>query len=98
MNKLMRKIPTIGHIVLAAPKILAMKSIRLYQRTVSPDHGPLRKYFSHGYCKFHPTCSAYMYQAVDELGVIRGLILGTARIFRCNPWSNGGYDPVPKRK
>lgn len=94
----MRKIPVYGHIALAIPKMVAKWCIRLYQRTFSPDHGPLRRYFAHGYCKFHPTCSAYMYQAVDELGITRGLILGTARIFRCNPWSQGGFDPVPKRE
>jgi putative membrane protein insertion efficiency factor len=94
----MRHVSVFFHLILAVPKIVALKAIRLYQRTISPDHGPFRRLFAHGYCKFHPTCSAYMYQAVDELGITRGLYLGTIRIFRCNPWSQGGFDPVPKRK
>ena len=40
----------------------------------------------------------YTYEAVDKLGIIRGLLLGGGRIFRCNPFSKGGYDPVPSNK
>lgn len=45
-------------------------------------------------CRFQPTCSEYTYQAVSKYGTIQGLYLGFRRILRCNPWSQGGYDPV----
>lgn len=46
-------------------------------------------------CRYEPTCSHYAEQAVRRHGVARGLGLATWRLLRCNPWSKGGYDPVP---
>ena len=46
-------------------------------------------------CKYEPTCSHYAEQAVRRHGVARGLALAGWRVLRCNPWSHGGYDPVP---
>ena len=46
-------------------------------------------------CKFYPTCSEYMMQAIEKYGFIKGFFLGTFRFLRCNPFSKGGYDPVP---
>lgn len=46
-------------------------------------------------CKFYPSCSEYTKQAIEKYGVIKGLGLGIFRIIRCNPFSKGGYDPVP---
>ncbi|MCI7402189.1 MAG: membrane protein insertion efficiency factor YidD [Christensenella sp.] len=45
-------------------------------------------------CIYTPSCSAYMGQAIEKYGLIKGLFLGIARIFRCNPWAKGGSDPV----
>lgn len=45
-------------------------------------------------CRFHPTCSDYTKQAILKYGFFKGLWLGTKRILRCNPWSQGGYDPL----
>ena len=45
-------------------------------------------------CKFYPTCSEYAKQAIEKYGAIKGLFLGIKRIFRCNPFSKGGYDPL----
>ena len=45
-------------------------------------------------CKYYPTCSEYMRQAITKYGAIKGLFLGIKRIFKCNPFSKGGYDPV----
>jgi putative membrane protein insertion efficiency factor len=47
-------------------------------------------------CRFYPTCSDYTFQAVKQFGVKKGIVLGFKRILRCNPFNNGGYDPIPK--
>ncbi|MDO8506993.1 MAG: membrane protein insertion efficiency factor YidD [bacterium] len=72
----------------------ALFLIRLYQKTLSPDHGPLKAKFPYGYCRFQPTCSEYTYQAVEKYGIIKGGAMGTWRILRCNPFNKGGDDPV----
>lgn len=63
--------------------------LRLYSRVISPAL-PAR-------CRYYPTCSAYAEQAVREHGIIRGSGLAAWRLVRCNPFSRGGYDPVPSR-
>lgn len=68
--------------------------IKIYQNTLSLDHGPLRFLRPHGQCKFYPTCSEYTYQAIDRYGIIKGGIKGIRRIGRCHPWSDGGIDQV----
>ena len=45
-------------------------------------------------CKFYPTCSEYTKQAIEKYGAVKGLLLGIARILKCNPFSKGGYDPL----
>lgn len=62
--------------------------IGLYQRTLSPDHGPLRHLFSYGYCRHEPTCSEYAKQQVQARGAIVGSLLGIKRILSCHPWRN----------
>ena len=76
-------------------KRLSLGLIRLYQKTLSPDHGWMRVVYPHGACRYHPTCSQYTYQAIERHGVLRGIGLGGRRIIRCHPWAKGGYDPVP---
>ena len=46
-------------------------------------------------CKFYPTCSQYAVEAIEKYGIIKGGLLAVWRILRCNPFSKGGYDPVP---
>lgn len=76
-------------------KKIILSAITFYQKTFSPDHSPVgKKRFPQGYCRYQPTCSQYSFQAIDRYGVIRGGFLGLWRIFRCNPWSKGGFDPV----
>ncbi|MBU1119295.1 membrane protein insertion efficiency factor YidD [Patescibacteria group bacterium] len=72
--------------------------IRLYQKTLSLDHGPLSALFPHGFCRFYPTCSEYGYQAINKRGIFKGTLLALWRIARCNPFNEGGVDHVPKCK
>ncbi len=75
---------------------IPMWLIRIYQKTISPDHSPLMtKIIPGGVCRFHPTCSRYTYEAIEKYGVIKGSWLGLKRIVRCNPFNPGGIDPVP---
>jgi putative membrane protein insertion efficiency factor len=60
--------------------------LRLYKRYVSPFLPPA--------CRFTPTCSEYMYEAVSRYGVVKGVAKGGMRILRCNPFCRGGFDPV----
>ena len=69
---------------------LALLPVHAYRRLLSPLL-PRR-------CKYEPTCSQYAIDAVEELGVVRGLILASWRLLRCNPWSHGGYDPVSAQR
>lgn len=68
--------------------------IRLYQRTLSPDHGFLRYLFPQAGCRFYPSCSEYTYQAIARYGVWGGIWRGLMRLGQCTPWSRGGFDPV----
>ena len=60
--------------------------IRFYQHFISPLFPPS--------CRFYPTCSQYTIKALEKYGFWRGIILGSKRILRCHPFSDGGYDPV----
>lgn len=71
-------------------KFLALASLRFYKRRISPMLPPS--------CRFYPTCSEYMYEAISMYGVLRGGWMGMKRIARCNPMSPGGFDPVPPKK
>jgi len=70
-------------------KKLFIYLIELYQKYISKflESKNIR-------CKFYPTCSEYTKQAIEKYGVIRGCMLGIARILKCNPFSKGGYDPL----
>ncbi|MFI5264690.1 MAG: membrane protein insertion efficiency factor YidD [Candidatus Kapaibacterium sp.] len=61
--------------------------IRLYQQIVSPHLGRN--------CRFEPTCSEYMSQAILKYGIFKGGYMGIKRIGRCHPLHPGGYDPLP---
>lgn len=74
-------------------KILT-KLIKVYQKTLSPDHGLLKPLFPSGVCRYEPTCSEYSAQAIREHGY-KGLIMSGKRVLRCHPFAAGGYDPVP---
>lgn len=69
--------------------------IRLYQKTLSLDHSWLGFIVSERFCRFHPSCSQYTYEAVSKYGALKGGWLGLKRICRCHPWNKGGIDRVP---
>ncbi|MCR4291905.1 MAG: membrane protein insertion efficiency factor YidD [Candidatus Kuenenia sp.] len=67
-------------------KFIIIKLLQLYQYAISP--------LFHHACRFEPTCSQYMINAVKKKGLLRGACLGMWRILRCNPFGGSGYDPV----
>jgi uncharacterized protein len=70
------------------------------KRSVLALIGAYQRWFSSARprrCRYEPTCSAYTAESVQRFGVLRGLLLGSWRLLRCNPFSHGGFDPVPKR-
>ena len=71
-------------------KYLFIYPIRFYQKFLS-------KLKRQPTCRFQPTCSSYAIEAFTKRGVVIGLILSVWRILRCQPFSVGGYDPVPER-
>ncbi|WP_395350904.1 membrane protein insertion efficiency factor YidD [Levilactobacillus parabrevis] len=68
-------------------KWLLTKLVRGYQRFISPLFPPT--------CRYYPTCSNYMLQALAKHGAVKGGLMGLARILRCHPFVRGGVDPVP---
>lgn len=78
------------------PKFIAVNVIKAYQRNISLDHGILKFFYPHGYCKFNPTCSEYAVDAIMATGFIKGGMLAAWRVLRCNPFSRGGNDPANK--
>ncbi len=75
---MLRKIQRIFASALIAP-------IRFYQMAISPMLGPN--------CRFTPTCSQYMIEAIRRYGIFAGIYKGVRRILRCHPWNPGGHDP-----
>jgi putative membrane protein insertion efficiency factor len=68
---------------------VAIGVVRVYQWTLRPMIG--------ANCRFEPSCSHYAIEAFRTHGTVRGGVLAARRILRCNPWHEGGYDPVPDR-
>ena len=71
--------------LIGLPTWLLIAAVRLYQVTLSPFVGRQ--------CRFSPTCSNYMIQAVRKYGLLLGSLKGIWRILRCNPFCEGGHDP-----
>lgn len=63
--------------------------IAAYRRWISPLMPPR--------CRYEPSCSAYTAEAIERFGALRGALLGAWRLLRCNPFSHGGFDPLPDR-
>jgi putative membrane protein insertion efficiency factor len=67
---------------------LIRAAVRIYQVLISSWMPPR--------CRYYPTCSQYMLQAVERYGPYRGMIMGLKRLARCHPFNDGGYDPLPE--
>ncbi len=80
----MNKFIFIFKFLIRIPRKVEIFLLNLYKKYISPMLG--------NNCKYYPTCSEYMKQAVDKYGIIKGNILGIYRILRCNPFSHGGID------
>jgi len=70
-------------------KALLLVFISIYQRLISPILGPS--------CRFYPSCSNYVKEALITEGVVRGLGLGAVRICKCNPFHSGGVDMLTNK-
>lgn len=68
------------------PRLIVIGLLRFYKAAISP--------WLPSACRFEPTCSVYMMDAVAKYGVVRGVWLGVKRLGRCHPFHQGGYDPV----
>ena|ERR1700691_647847 len=73
-----------------ALRAIVVAPIVVYQRAISPAL-PRR-------CKYEPTCSRYAIDSIRSYGILRGVVLAAWRVLRCNPWSDGGYDPVQAQR
>lgn len=71
-------------------KKLLIFMIRFYRKHISAHFPPV--------CKYYPTCSSYALEAIEVHGALKGGLLALYRLLRCNPFSKGGYDPVPPEK
>ena len=68
-------------------KWLLIGFVKLWRKLLSPMYGDV--------CKYYPSCSAYGLEALQLHGAVKGSALAIWRVLRCNPWSKGGFDPVP---
>jgi uncharacterized protein len=84
--------PGVGSLsaLVGAARFVVRAPIVFYRVVVSPAL-PRR-------CKYEPTCSRYALDAIATYGVLRGVVLAVWRVLRCNPWSDGGYDPVEAQR
>lgn len=81
---------TLPQRVLRALREAFLLPIHAYRWLISPNLKPR--------CRYYPSCSSYAVQAVRELGIFRGTIVGAWRVVRCNPWSAGGVDELSDRR
>lgn len=72
-------------------KKILLNLIKFYQKYISALLGKNK-------CRFYPSCSSYIYQCIENFGVLKGSYLGLKRILKCHPFNEGGYDPPPINK
>jgi uncharacterized protein len=72
------------------PRNVCVLILRVYRAVISPLYGDV--------CRYYPSCSGYALGAIQQHGVLKGIVLGSWRIARCHPWAKGGVDDVPERR
>ncbi len=82
-SDLVRSVPLV-------PRNTALSVLHTYRATISHVYGDV--------CKYYPSCSAYAVGAVQQHGVVKGVVLAAARLARCHPWAQGGIDDVPPHR
>ena len=75
--------------MLVIMKLIIIYLIRIYQ---------IIPFIGHKMCRYSPTCSEYMIEAIETYGIFKGIKLGLKRIKRCRPYGGAGYDPVPAKE
>lgn len=80
----------IGAFLWLLPRNVCVAILRGYRAVISPLYGDV--------CRYYPSCSAYTMGAIQQHGVIKGVVLGAWRILRCHPWTKGGIDDVPESR
>jgi uncharacterized protein len=81
------KVRDLPRTLINMPRLVLLAFIRLYQKTIS-------RVLPAGTCRFYPSCSHYGYQAIYKYGVLKGSVMAIWRVMRCNPFNEGGIDPV----
>ncbi|MBO9038334.1 MULTISPECIES: membrane protein insertion efficiency factor YidD [Curtobacterium] len=77
-------------VIALLPRNACVVVLRAYRAVISPLYGNV--------CRYHPSCSRYALEAIQQYGVVRGSAMGAWRIARCNPWAAGGIDDVKERR
>ncbi|PCN48804.1 membrane protein insertion efficiency factor YidD [Curtobacterium sp. 'Ferrero'] len=80
----------VAWVVALLPRNACVLVLRAYRAVISPLYGNV--------CRYHPSCSRYALEAIQQYGVVAGSAMGAWRIVRCNPWAAGGIDDVPERR
>ena len=86
-GSVIRGVKAVAWWVFLLPRNIAVAILRGYRATISPLYGDV--------CRYYPSCSSYTLQAIQQRGLVLGILLGSYRILRCNPWSAGGVDDAP---
>ncbi|TSC57614.1 MAG: hypothetical protein Greene041619_1042 [Candidatus Peregrinibacteria bacterium Greene0416_19] len=76
------------------PRRALVALISVYQQTLSPDHGPLKRLHLYGYCRHEPTCSAYAKNVIETRGAVIGCLLTMKRLLGCHPWRKPDADRI----
>ncbi|WP_295790941.1 membrane protein insertion efficiency factor YidD [uncultured Microbacterium sp.] len=84
------RLARIAWVVALLPRNACVVVLRAYRAVISPLYGNV--------CRYHPSCSRYALEAIQQYGVVRGTAMGAWRIVRCNPWAAGGIDDVRERR
>lgn len=81
------KVKLLGQTLLALMQAFLLRFIKMYQTVTA--------WLPHR-CRFYPSCSTYMKQAIERHGLFQGVLFGSQRLCRCHPFHEGGIDPVPR--